>query len=68
MWNPFSNKEEKITLTAVDVVNMVGTKEAELMIARGQLQQAAQMIEQAKAKIAELEKALDAKTMPTAVK
>lgn len=78
MRNPF--KQDRIVLTASDVMAMLGAKEAELMVARAHLQQAAQMIEQAKAKIAELEAALvgqdekpavpecSARFVPTAVK
>lgn len=55
MWNPFGPKGGKITLTQYDVINLIGAKEADLMIARGQLQQAAQMIEQLKAENAALQ-------------
>lgn len=72
MWNPFGPKGGKITLTQYDVINLIGAKEADLMIARGQLQQAAQMIEQLKARVAELENETKAtppaKTVPELVK
>jgi hypothetical protein len=84
MWNPFGPKNGSITLTQYDVINLVGAKEAELMIARGQLQQAAQAIEALKAENANLrqqqeKRALklvekpevapaDANTVPSAVK
>lgn len=47
MWNPFASK---ITLTAADVIVMLGQKEAELVLARMQLQQAKLFIEQLQAK------------------
>ena len=49
MINPF--KKNQLVLTAADVFAFVGRKEAELLIAREQLRQAAQMIEQLKAKL-----------------
>lgn len=82
MWNPFGPKGGSIRLTQYDVINLVGAKEAELMVARGQLQQAAQAIEQLKAENVALRQQLDeqkpketglkavkpAKTVPDAVK
>lgn len=47
MWNPFA---PKITLTAADVITMLGQKEAELVLARMQLQQAKLFIEQLQGK------------------
>lgn len=49
MWNPFRNT---ITLTPEMVFALLGQKEAELQIARAHIQQAAQIIEGLKAKLA----------------
>jgi len=68
MQNPFGPKGGKITLTQYDVVNLIGAKEADLMIARGHLQQAAQTIEQLKAENAILRQRLDEKSKETGVK
>lgn len=62
MWNPFGPKGGQIRLNQYDVMNLLGAKEADLMIARGQLQQAAQTIEQLRAENEALKKAAQAKT------
>ncbi len=46
MWNPFT---ERLTLTISDVITMLGQKEAELIILRGQLQHAMKVIEDLRA-------------------
>jgi hypothetical protein len=53
--NPFKNE---ITVSSQQVLNMVVQKEAELLVARSQLQNAAQIVEQLQVRIAELEKQL----------
>ena len=49
MRNPFANG---ITLTKEDVVNMLGQKQAELVITQNQLQHALAIIEQLRAEAA----------------
>jgi len=48
MWNPFA---PSITLSAQDVISILGTKEAELQIARANFQQALKIIEELKKQI-----------------
>lgn len=60
MWNPF--QRNSITISAQDAFNMIVAKEAELMLARGQLQQAAQMLEQLKAENSNLRQQLEKKS------
>ena len=53
MWNPF--KRNRVVLTVAQVVDVLVNKEAQLLIAQTQIQNAVQIIEQLKAKIAALE-------------
>jgi hypothetical protein len=53
MWNPF--KRNRVVLTVEQVTDVLVNKEAQLIIARQQIQNAVQIIGQLKAKIAEFE-------------
>lgn len=63
MWNPF---KPRIVVTIDQVINALVEKEAALQIARAQVQNAVQIIEQLKARIAALETPKPTPTKETA--